>query len=348
MNQTESESSLRKQVFDSIGDFLYHEGFKSCEITQKGIVEIVNKIASYFEEGAALFPEVIITNDFDFFRTIPSKVVFIKECSLAEEEFKQALKLCAPLAVDNWIIFIEVKNNKIKYGLINADILDTTPSLYNQTVGKFGEPIENITIAYIRSIGNKTVELIGFKQRKIVSFTLNQIESNLLHDITMLSKTITSDLTLKKEMLEQVIEKLLLHSIQQSHGNLIGVISDSEEILTALHEKEPDGLYLIEPIDLIQYIDLADEEKTSEYSILLRNISSLVSGMINHDGITVISTMGKIFVYHLFIKRNEAVPVHLTGGARKRAFESMKASGYFNACFYKSQDGGVSYWSKNE
>ena len=73
---------------------------------------------------------------------------------LSISEFKNAIKLCAPLATNSWIIFIEVQNNKIKYGITSAEMSETSPSIYNQTVGELKiEDYKDITIAYIKNIG---------------------------------------------------------------------------------------------------------------------------------------------------------------------------------------------------
>ena len=113
------KASLRENIIESIGSFLYKEGFAVDDITQLGILEIINLISDYHEEGNALFPEILVTNSLDFFKTIPNKEIIIQESDLSISEFKNAIKLCAPLATNSWIIFIEVQNNKIKYGITN-------------------------------------------------------------------------------------------------------------------------------------------------------------------------------------------------------------------------------------
>ena len=60
--------------------------------------------------------------------------------------------------------------------------------------------------------------------------------------------------------------------------------------------------------------------------------------MINHDGITFVSTTGKILAYH-YIVNNKVESVQVVGGSRTKAFESLKNVPGIYACFFKSQDG---------
>src|SRR5688572_13601938 len=135
MAQEAKNESLREHVLASIGDYLYKEGFKTNAITPLGILEAINLISDYHEEGIPLFPELIITNSLAFFKTIPNKDLIIGEGKLTVDEFKKAIKLCAPLAVDNWIIFIEVSEESLKYGIVSAEMTETSLSIYHQTVG---------------------------------------------------------------------------------------------------------------------------------------------------------------------------------------------------------------------
>jgi hypothetical protein len=69
----QKQHTLREHVLDSIGSFLHKEGFTPDDVTQDGILEVINLISDYHEEGNSLYPEVILTNDLDFFKTIPNK-----------------------------------------------------------------------------------------------------------------------------------------------------------------------------------------------------------------------------------------------------------------------------------
>ena len=341
--------SLRVHVLESIGSFLYKEGFQPNEITPLGILEIINLISDYHEEGVPLFPEVMVTNSMDFFKTLPNKEIVIAEGELIIDEFRKSIKLCAPLAIDSWIIFIEIKNNRIKYGLVSAEMTETSLSIYNQTVGELKIEYDNTTIAYIRNIGQKTVELSGLKNKLTVSLTLDAPSETTNNEISTLSKAIAEKCDENfKDKISTFFEKILTIALRIGHGNLVGVVDSTEEALTKLSNSEQNGTYLSVPINFEQLIIEAETDKSNETSINLKSYSSILKAMLNHDGITIFTNKGKLIAYHVLINSYEKEKQVLTGGARTKAFASMQNCELFLACFYKSQDGNMKIWNNHE
>jgi hypothetical protein len=251
------EASLRESTIVSVGDFLFEEGFVNDDITKLGILEIINLISDYHEEGNVLFPEILIINNLNFFKTIPNKeIVIIKYTLLSIDEFKNAIKLCAPLATNSWIIFIEVKDGRIKFGIINAEMSETSPSIYNQTVGQLKiENFDKITIAYIRNIGYKTVELAGFKKRLIVSLTLDEPKKISHNNIQALCDSMSSRTDEKYKInIKTFFEKIIDDALKKGHGNLIGVVEDEEDYIINLKNTIVDngGIYLPNPINFLK------------------------------------------------------------------------------------------------
>lgn len=339
-------SSLRDGVIDSIGNFLYEEKFTSDEITKLGILEIINLVSDYHEEGKALFPEIIVTKNFDLFKTIPKKVITIAIVNLSVKEFKNAIKLCAPLAINSWIIFIEVSKDCIKYGISSAEISETSPSFYSQIIA---DQLDGATIAYIRNIGQKTVELVGIRNKLIVSLNLEQPKEYSNNEIKELCKCIASETAENfRSMITTFFEKIIDDAIKNGHGNLIGVVNDDETSISNLKMTIPNngGIYLLEPIDFEGLIIDSEDQRSNEASINLTSHSSVLKAMLNHDGITIVTNKGKVIAYHILIGdfiNSESI---LEGGARSKAFESMKNCNLFNFCFYKSQDGNIKIWEK--
>lgn len=68
--------------------------------------------------------------------------------------------------------------------------------------------------------------------------------------------------------------------------------------------------------------------------------------MLGHDGITILTTDGKILGYHLLIGDHSKPEDDADGGARTKAFNSMRNCEAFDACFFKSQDGRIKLWQK--
>ncbi len=108
-----NHSSLRDATLKEIGNFLFEEKFQTNTIARQGILDLINQISDYYEEGMHLYPEVLIMNKIELLKTIPSREIIMFEGVLDLLEFKQAIKLCAPLAINSWIIFIVIIYNAI-------------------------------------------------------------------------------------------------------------------------------------------------------------------------------------------------------------------------------------------
>jgi hypothetical protein len=345
MPNENNNQSLREHVSDAIGNFLYREGFQPNEVTPLGILEAINLISDYHEEGVPLFPEIIVTNSLEFFKTIPNKELAIASGKLTVDEFKKAIKLCAPLAIDNWVIFIEVTADHIRYGLVSAEMTETSLSIYNQTVGDLKVEYEKTTIAYIRNIGQKTVELSGLKNKLTVSLTLDAPTHMTFNEISTISKAIASKCDENiRQQISTYFEKTITAAQRIGHGNLIAVVKEDEDTVAALQATEKNGTYLPLPIDFEQLIRDAENDRSNETSINLKSYTSILKAMLNCDGITIFTNRGKLIAYHLLIKSYEKEGENLVGGARSKAFASMQNSGLFLSCFYKSQDGNMKIW----
>lgn len=255
--------------------------------------------------------------------------------------------MCAPLTIGDWVIFIEVKEEVIKYGLIDAELSETSPSLYDQTVGSFAVDIPDIHVAYLRNIGSKTVELVGLKRKLIISLTLDKVLLTERNYVNEISSAIC--MKLDEEIRDETvtyINKTINEAIKEGHGNLVGVI-DIENI-QSVKDSITDGIYLNELIDIASLLEFTEREKTNESSVALRSYGTLFKSMLNHDGITILTNTGQVICYHLFIQPFEKDGEPPVGGARSRAYQSMLNSGLFVACFYKSQDGNAKIWNSYE
>ena len=192
MTKPLKKNSLKENALSAIGEFLYEENFTRKPELKEGILELINLISDYYEEGERLYPEILIVTDWDYFKSISNREIVINTTELASSEFSNILKLCAPLAVGNWNIVIEIKDERLKYGLIDSEIIETSPSLYEQTVGKLGVVQDEYSLAYIRNIGSKTVELIGQQSRLVISLDLIEYNLEENNDIQNICEDISS------------------------------------------------------------------------------------------------------------------------------------------------------------
>ncbi|OCH53656.1 hypothetical protein [Vibrio sp. ZF57] len=342
------ERSLRSHVLDLIGSFLYQENFPSYPYLREGILDLIDSTSSYREEGEELYPEIFITDKIEsVLETLPfCKNVEIDSQPATVEAFSNALKLCAPLSRDGWVIYINVDVERISYGVVSSEISELSPTFRTQAVGELSQNGDDYSIAYLQNVGNKTVLLKGSEASALICLTLNSKGSAHGHELEKLCSSITQDVNEHyRDVSNAYFEKLIGKALIVGHGNLIGVVKDTEEKIAALKLRHNDGIYLSKPIDMYELLCSSEEEKTREACTSNRLYSSLLESMLNHDGMTVLTTSGKVMGYHVFVKPQGNEENGLIGGARTRAFEIMKRSECFECCFYKSQDGNEKIWS---
>lgn len=299
------ERSLRSHVLDLIGSFLYQEKFPSYPYLREGILDLIDSTSSYREEGEELYPEIFITNKIaSVLETLPfCKNVEIDRQPATVKEFSNALKLCAPLSRNGWVIYINVEENHISYGVVSSEISELSPTFRTQAVGELSQNGDEYSIAYLQNVGNKTVLLKGSEARALICLTLNSKGSAHGHELTKLCSSLTQDVEPQyKDISHSYFEKLIGNALIVGHGNLIGVVKDHEENIATLKSRHNDGIYLSKPIDMYELLAASEEEKTREACTSNRLFSSLLESMLNHDGMTVMSTSGKVLGYHVFVK----------------------------------------------
>jgi len=344
--------SLRETVSAQIGTFLYNERFPAEAFVFEGILEIVNLVADYHEEGKILFPEIIIINEKSLLETVPDLTIELGEVESSTEAFKKIIKDCAPLCTSEWVIYIKAVNGKLHYGLTCAQITETTPSLYKQTIGGKVEGMEEYSVVYLRNIGTKTVELAGVRSRILISLSLNDPSEVSNDEVNQLAKAICYEI---KDDIKTVsinyFDKILSEGLKEGHGNLIAVVDDTHEAIKKVKTELPDGTYPPNSINIIDLLRAFEAEKSGENSVALRHYSSVIKSMINSDGLTVFTNSGKLIGYHIIVRKdylNEAMKKGINGGARTHTFFNLKESKIFQFGFIKSQDGPVKIFSTNE
>jgi len=341
-----TQISLRDTVQAQIGSFLYNEKFPNEPFTNDGIFEIINMISDYHEEGKALFPEVIIINKKSLLETVPDLKIEIGSIEASPNAFKKIIKYCAPLCTSEWVIYISTEGGNLTYGLTCAEITETTASLYNQTMIERGsEGFEAYSVAYLRNIGTKTVELIGMRARVLISLSLNDPAEISLNEVNSLAQAICTNVN---ESIRTVsinyFTKILSEGLKDGHGNLIGVVDDDVNAINNLKNELSEGIYLPSPIDIIDLLRAFESEKSGENSVALRHHASVIKSMFNSDGLTVFTNSGKLIGYHIIVRKDYLTPEQkgeINGGARTHTYFNIKESQLFQFGLMKSQDGPV-------
>ena len=342
------QRSLRGHVLDLIGAFLYKEKFPKNDYLQEGILNLIDATSAYKEEGETLYPEIFLTDNIDsVLETLPfCKRVEIATRPASVKEFSQALKLCAPLSKDGWVIYLNISGANLSYGLVSSELTELSPSFRKHSVGELSEIENKYAIAYLQHAGNKSVLLRGVETEALICLSLDDREASIGGGLSAICAAITRDIGENyRNICMGYFEKIIGEALIAGHGNLIGVVGDDPASIEKLKNRHGDGIYLSQPIDICELVVQSEEQDSREASTSNRLHASLVQSMLNHDGATVFTSTGKLLGYHIFVKPDGTEEGEIVGGARTRAFEILKLSNVFDCCFYKSQDGNEKIWS---
>jgi hypothetical protein len=351
VNQNDTRS-LHQVVFDLVGTILIAESFPPTPQIQGAVVALIDQISSYNEEGRQLFPEVVMSTSIDaFIKQLPSHYrVPIGSGKISTLEFKKALKKCAPLAVNGWIIYIEIAEHNFSYGLISSDSSELSPLLYQHIVGDLRSSEINCPVIYIKNIGQSVVKIKGLNKEIYICLNLRDDIVNSDEHLNSLVSEITSSVDSSiQEASTNYLHRVLESSLQSCHGCLIGVVSVGDDALSTIRKGIPDASFLDIPIDFSELVKNFNENPSVESTTALRAYRSIIEGMLNSDGITIFTDDAKLIAFNGFIESDTgAAEDGVHGGARKRAYQAMCTAGIFSSCYYKSQDGPVEVWRNHD
>ena len=258
------------------------------------------------------------------------------------------LKAAAPLCSGNWRIYIErsVTGESCKYGIFCGS---SDPSSLTIDEVVLDEYEEGFPVIRITQNATNRVE-VRTNAGDVIEFRFNNdhdvAEIKAHEHIRLLSKAISKKSGSLNDLFVGYMDRILSSAIKNCHGTLIAVIPESTVVLP---ESLADSVQLDPPFHLYDRFQKHIEEgKTAASVSRLQAASELVSGFISSDGITVFNEAGYALGYRAFIHSdNGGKPA--TGGARSRAYESMKAlvGTDLTAAFFRSQDGRTDFLQAN-
>lgn len=336
--------SLRDSLKGAVVDFLEEEKM-ACLKTQDGLVEIINALSYYREEGHVLFPEIFIMDNLpSVFDVLPmNEHVYIGEGPKNGATLSKALKQCAPLAQGGWAIYIYRKNNAFEYGLFRTGSTMLSVSIEETLVNK-GDP--SIPVLMVHQISEKIVEVRGFlKSCLLVNFGVTKEgDASPLEALERFVQIIISSAPVDlKELVYTFYSRLLSRIIKESHGTLAAVVSDKKR---KIPNRMRDSIILNPVIDVIGKIRDLNSSGDARANTRLEACATLITGMMLSDGITIFGTDGTVRAYNAFIKHpRDAKSLIPLGGARSRTYEvlcSMVGKDLVGA-FMQSQDGKAEF-----
>lgn len=332
-------TSFKQTVSSEIGSFLYSIGFSLApdnnRILNEELVSIANMISDYFEEGTKLYPEIIVTNDMskvNHFLIHP-----FERTRLHEGMMVKALKMCAPLSQNGWTIFYEINDNNVVWGVVNSECHILSPTLKDQMVIN---AVNDSKEFFIRNIGGKTVEFSSASGISYsVSLSLSDSTNDSTANIERLCSYISKDCPKCREQFLDLMAKQIFKAIQIGHGNLIAVIDNEKKVPDILKQ----GVDLSQvPLDIYEaYISFLESKEDIVRHERLRKQIDLLIPMLNHDGIALFSSDGKLIGYHFIVDNSMQGETPTLGGSRHKAYQKLCASDEFICVLMKTQEGAI-------
>ena len=321
----------------------------SCPETQDALVELVTGLSDYREEGQQLRPRVVICDDLTEARGLlqVSQPLEIGEGPRGVGTLRQALKRAAPLAQRGWAIYIHRSGDLFRYGVFRESLSPTALDLTDAVMDLGGA----VKILIATQIGERTVEMAGSSGGRLVARFSGADPTGMSprESIRAISASAVREVEESiREQLASYLRGLLSAAAKETHGCLIVVAltGEAESLPGSLKE---DGVLLNPPIDLAKLVREREEGSLAEADGMLRSYSDLVSGMLQADGIVVMSHSGLLIGYNVFVRSipdDQAPPRTLVGGARRRAYRTLYQlvdAGEIAGALFQSSDGGFEF-----
>lgn len=336
--------SLRQLLVSASVDLLNQEAME-CLVTQDGLPELISQLLYYKEEGKALYPEIYIFDDIDIVdKILPnSQFCFIGKGEKSKATMLKALKKCAPLTENGWVIYILRKANEFEFGVFRAGTSILSMSISEALIDDGSDELKAILI---HQVAEKLIEVKGIKadtllvsygSQESIKSSPTENQSNFIQSI---AKNVSPEL---KDQTINFFKKVFLEVLQKGHGTLACVISSKKK---ELPKKLSDGIELQTkisiPVIIKELIDNNDLQANSK----LDGQFYLISGMMQSDGITVFTDNGEVSAYNVFVKHPEKLlKANTTGGARSRTFLTLceMIGNGIESAYIQSQDGKIEF-----
>lgn len=342
---TEKSISFRSNLESNSLDLIRRVGW-NCARTSELIAGMVSQLAAYTEEGVPMSPSVFICSSVSQLvqlAGVGEHMPLSADLPL-ESAGAKILKDAAPLCFGHWRIYVErsADGQRCKYGVFCGTSDPSSLTIDEVVLDAYDESFPVIRISQsatnkveVRSNAGDGIEFRFNNDADVREITVHQ-------HIGQLADAISAKTERHRELFAGYVDRILSTAIKDCHGTLIAVVPSAggnlpEEISDLVRLEPPFHLY-----DRFQRH--LDEGKTAASVSRLQAASELVSGFIDSDGITVFNDAGFVLGYRAFIKSDTSgIPV--MGGARSRAFGSMKAlvGKSIVAGFFRSQDGRTDY-----
>ena len=331
--------TFRTQLIEAVTKFCQESRLAFLTNTSH-LVELIILLSRCQEEGVSLYPKVYLTNDK---HTLNSMLPDGESLKIGSGEanvygLQSAIKKCAPLAINGWLIYIEESVNMLEYGVFKGSGNPISVLVDEVLMTKN----EEFSVVKAFQVAGDCVEIransggfhyIFLNHRKEDSPPPLQFLDKLVDAIT--EKTREED----KEPTISFLNRLFYGALREAHGSIVAVTN----METPPKFLSSDGVILEEPVDFSKLV--CEFKKKYVGQSHLDSKGHLLKGMLNSDGIILFDNKARLLGYNCFVKVSNKG--NLIGGARKRAFFSVgeKIGHGISAVFMQSQDGWTDFKS---
>jgi hypothetical protein len=308
----------------------------------ENIVELIVLLASYQEEGVELKPKVYLFESIDnIIKMLPDGEKLKIGVSISDlPGLKKVLKKCAPLSKDGWSIYVSGDASNFEFGVFSGS--NSPISVDVDEVILDGD--DTVKAVKLYQLAASCVELKSNSSDPLNVF-FNHRKENSEPPLKYFESLIDSiSVNVPEDYLESTksfLARTLSEALEESHGCIVAVSSKG----TPPEFLKKDGTTFEEPIDFSGLIKRLRKEEIKDN--VLSNKGTLLKGMFNSDGIILFDRKGRLLGYNYFV--NLPAEKGLVGGARKRAFSSLKKKigNGLVAAFMQSQDGWTEFEGMN-
>jgi hypothetical protein len=342
--------SISDSISDLAGSCLHQAGFPNRVITKEQVMEVLRYMEDCREEGVPLYPQILLTTDLkSCLQAIrPSRVLVCGQADNTGISFRRALKRCAPVVAEGWIMALEISVDGLRYGVLTTEGSANSESLLEQ-LKAIGEAAETTPYLFFRRFGTRAIQMITQQSESLVSLTLSQElligDEHRSQFVAAITKNVESD---QLPSTQRFALRLLDRACREGHGILACAIDLNKAGLNEVKQVLPDGAYLSPALTLLPtsaegMTPSAAVEADNDY----RLTGNLIRSMLSTDLMAIFSTDGKLIGYNVYVNTKGDASVNPIGNARRRAFETLKEQIFIDAIFMCSQDGQTTYYARS-
>lgn len=326
---------------DNVTNFFEKEFDNFPPLMMSHFLNKFNEILNYTEEGIKIKPKIVFTDSVETIVKSLSKTTFMTVFEDNEATmFNSRIKSLLAIAKHDWCLFIDIKENKIRYGLLISFRSIKDKSLLQSLEENASLKDKGIHCIVARPLNFYTMLLHSTSGENLfVNFSLDKTKNNIFTtEIKELVDASFSKLRTTQRKLQDMKNlyfNIFSHVMNDVNG-AICVVVDKDYEDEGLFE---DGIWLKDPISFSKLFT----QSKSYSEVKLQAYSDLFIQMLNFDGITIIDNQGRLRAYNVFVEPNSKKVGYIVGGARKRAafhILTSKQKGIIGV-YFQSHEGEV-------